>query len=187
MVRSASKIVESEASGEAQAQHREGSIQFETETAAVDASPEGQPGATTRSVTLGAKNEITADSINDLELGAPPPWRALPRISPPTGPPMAPGIGGFNIERPIPRAGHVESEVTWRRGDAGGCQNRAWAQAPIRAQRMAVSVDTRESSAISRALAVIGIVGVILLMFWDKTREQLNDMLEAATRSYNVP
>ena len=76
MVRSASKIAEPEADGEAQAKLRRASLQFETETA-VDASPEGQPGETTRSVTSGAKEEIDADGIDDLKLGAPPPWPAL--------------------------------------------------------------------------------------------------------------
>jgi len=71
MVRSASKIAEPEAKGEAQAKLRQASLQFETETA-VDASPEGQPGETTRSVTSGAKEEIDADGIDDLKLGAPP-------------------------------------------------------------------------------------------------------------------
>jgi len=185
MVRSASKIAEPEAKGEAQAKLRRTSLQFETETA-VDASPEGQPGETTRSVTSGAKEEIDADGIDDLKLGAPPAWPAPSPIAPPTGPRMAPGVGGFNIDPPVPRASRVEGEVTSRTRDAERCQDRAFEQAPIRVQRMALSVERRESSATPRVLAVIAIATVMLLMFREETREQLNDMLEAATASYKV-
>jgi hypothetical protein len=180
MVRSASKIAEPEAKGEAQAKLRRASLQFETETA-VDASPESQPGETTRSVAPGAK-----DGIDDLKLGAPPPWPAPSPIAPPTGPRMAPGVGGFNIDPPVPRASRVEGEVTSRTRDAERCQDRAFEQAPIRVQRMALSVERRESSATPRVLAVIAIATVMLLMFREETREQLNDMLEAATASYKV-
>jgi hypothetical protein len=185
MVRSASKIAEPEANGEAEATLRQASLQFETETA-VDASPEGQPGETTRSVTPGAKEEIDADGIDDLKLGAPPAWPALSPIAPPTGPRMAPGVGGFNIDPPVPRASRVEGEVTARTRDAERCQDRAFEQGPIRVQRMALSVEGRESSAIPRVLAVIAIAAVMLLMFREETREQLNDMLEAAMASYKV-
>jgi hypothetical protein len=185
MVRSASKIAEPEANGEAEAKLRQASLQFETETA-VDASPEGQPGETTRSVTPGAKEEIDDDGIDDLKLGAPPAWPALPPIAPPTGPRMAPGVGGFNIDPPVPRASRVEGEATARTRDAERCQDRAFEQGPIRVQRMALSVERRESSATPRVLAVIAIATVMLLMFREETREQLNDMLEAATASYKV-
>jgi hypothetical protein len=185
MVRSASKIAEPEANGEAEATLRQASLQFETETA-VDASPEGQPGETTRSVTPGAKEEIDADGIDDLKLGAPPAWPALSPIAPPTGPRMAPGVGGFNIDPPVPRASRVEGEVTARTRDAERCQDRAFEQGPIRVQRMALSVERRESSTTPRVLAVIAIATVMLLMFREETREQLNDMLEAATASYKV-
>ena len=131
-------------------------LQFETETA-VDASPEGQPGETTRSVTSGAKEEIDADGIDDLKLGAPPAWPALSPIAPPTGPRMAPGVGGFNIDPPVPRASRVEGEVTSRTRDAERCQDRAFEQGPIRVQRMALIVERRKSSAIPRVLAVIAI------------------------------
>jgi hypothetical protein len=185
MVRSASKIAEPEANGEAQAKLRQASLQFETETA-VDASPEGQPGETTRSVTPGAKEEIDADGIDDLKLRTPPAWPALSPIASPTGPRMAPGVGGFNIDPPVPRASRAEGEVTSRTRDAERCQDRAFEQGPIRVQRMALSIERRESSAIPRVLAVLAIATVMLLMFREETREQLNDMLEAATASYKV-
>jgi hypothetical protein len=58
-------------------------------------------------------------------------------------------------------------------------------QAPIRAQRMALIVESGGSSFIPRLLAVIAIAGVVLLMFREETRKQLNDTLEAARSSYN--
>jgi hypothetical protein len=58
-------------------------------------------------------------------------------------------------------------------------------QAPIRAQRMALIVESGGSSFIPRLLAVIAIAGVVLLMFREETRKQLNDTLEAAMSSYN--
>jgi len=121
-----------------------------------------------------------------LKLGAPPEWPALSPIAPPTGPRMAPGVGGFNIDPPVPRASRVEGEATARTRDAERCQDRALEQGPIRVQRMALSAERRESSATPRVLAVIAIATVMLLMFREETREQLNDMLEAATASYKV-
>jgi hypothetical protein len=59
-------------------------------------------------------------------------------------------------------------------------------QAPIRAQRMDLFVESGESSFIPRLLAVIAIAGVILLMFREETRKQLNDIVEAAMSSYKV-
>src|SRR5262249_24450157 len=51
---------------------------------------------------------------------------------------------------------------------------------------MALIVESGESSVTSRVLAVIAIAGVILLMFREETRKQLNDILEAAMSSYKV-
>jgi len=59
-------------------------------------------------------------------------------------------------------------------------------QAPIRAQRMALIVESGESSVTPKVLAVIAIAGVILLMFREETQKQLNDILEAAMSSYKV-
>jgi len=188
MGRSASKIAEPEGKSEAQAKPREASLQSET---AVHASPLGQPGETTRNPTSGPKDEIDADGIDDLKLDAshrtPPPSPALAPIAPPTGPPMPPGIGGFNIDPPVPRASRVEGEVAiaHTRRQALPSPNLA-AQAPIRAQRMALIVESGRSSFLPRLLAVIAIAGVILLTFREETRKQLNDILEAAMLSYEV-
>jgi hypothetical protein len=188
MVRSASKIAEPEAKSEAQAKPREASLQSGT---AVDAAPLGQPGETTRSLTSQPKDEIDADGINDLKLDAshrtPPPSPALSPIAPPTSPPMAPGVGGFNIDPPVPRASRVEGEVaiTHTRRQALPNLNPV-PQAPSRAQRIALIVESGESPVTPRVLAVIAAAGVILLMFREDTRKQLNDILEAAMSSYKV-
>src|SRR5215471_8015537 len=171
MGRSVSKTAEAEAKSEAQAKPREASLQSET---AVGASPLGQPGETTKSLTSRPKDEIDADGIDDLKLDAshrtPPPSPALLPIAPPTSPPMAPGVGGFNIDPPVPRASPVEGEVATAhtRRQALPSPNLA-AQAPIRAQRMALIVESGESSVTSRVLTIIAIAGVILLMFREDT------------------
>jgi hypothetical protein len=112
---------------------REASLQSET---AVDASPPGQLGKTTRNLTSGPKEEIDADGI------VPPPWPALSPIAPPTGPPMAPGVGGFNIDPPAPKASCVEGEVAIAHTRRRALPNPSpLPQAPIRAQRMALIVE----------------------------------------------
>jgi hypothetical protein len=184
MGRSASKTAEAEDRSEAQAKPREASLQSET---AVDASPLSQPGKTIRNLTSGPKDEIDADRIDDLKLDAPPPRPALSPIAPPTGPPMAPGVGGFNIDPPAPKASRVEDEVAIAHTRRQALPNpNLVSQAPIRAQRMALIVESGESSFIPRLLAVIVIAGVILLMFREETRKQFNDILEAVMSSYKV-
>ena len=181
MGRSASKPAEAEDKSEAQAKPREASLQSET---AVDVLPLGQHDETTRSLTSRSKDEIDADEIDDLKLDAPRLW---PALSPIAGPPMAPGVGGFNIDPPAPKASRVEDEVAIAHTRRQALPNPTLVpQAPIRAQRMALIVESGESSFIPRLLAVIAIAGVILLMFREETRKQLNDILEAARSSYKV-
>jgi hypothetical protein len=189
MGRSASKTAGTEDKSEAQAKPREASLQSAT---AVDASPLGQPGETTRIRTSRPKEEIDADGIDDLKLDAshraPLPSPALSPIAPPpTGPPMAPGVGGFNIDPPVPRASPVEVEVAIAHTRRQALPNlNPVPQAPIRAQRMALIAEGGQSSFIPRLLAVIAIASVILLMFREETRKQLNDFLEVARSSYKV-
>jgi hypothetical protein len=184
MGRSASKTAEAEDKSEAQAKPGEASLQSET---AVDASASSQRGKMTRSQTSGPKDQIDADGIDDLKLDAPPPGPALSPIAPPTGPPMAPGVGGFNIDPPAPKASRGEGEVAIAHMRRQALPNpNPVPQAPIRAQRMALIVERGESSLIPRLLAVIAIAGVILLMFREETRKQLNDFLEVARSSYKV-
>src|SRR5262245_5767813 len=141
MDRSASKIAKPEAKSEAQAKPQEASLQSET---AVHASLLGQPGETPRNPTSGPKDEIDADGIDDLKLDAshrtPPP---SPSLAPIAGPPMAPGVGGFNIDPPVPRASRMEGEVAiaHTRRQASPSPKLA-PQAPIRAQRMALIVES---------------------------------------------
>jgi hypothetical protein len=188
MGRSASKTAEAEDKSEAQAKPREASLQSAT---AVDTSRLGQPGETTRSLTSRPKEEIDADGIDDLKLDAshrtPPPSPALSPIASPTSPPMAPGVGGFNIDPPAPRASRVEGEVAIAHMRRQALPNPSPVpQAPMRAQRMALIVEGGGSSFIPRLLAVIAIAGVVLLMFREETRKQLNDTLAAAMSSYKV-
>jgi hypothetical protein len=100
---------------------------------------------------------------------------------------MAPGVGGFNIDPPVPRANPVEGEVAIAHTRRQALPNpNPVPQAPIRAQWMALIVESGESSFIPRLLAVIAIASVILLMFREETRKQLSDILEAARSSYKV-
>jgi hypothetical protein len=100
---------------------------------------------------------------------------------------MAPGVGGFNIDPPAPKASRGEGEVAIAHMRRQALPNpNPVPQAPIRAQRMALIVERGESSLIPRLLAVIAIAGVILLMFREDTRKQLNDFLEVARSSYKV-
>jgi hypothetical protein len=121
----------------------------------------------------------------DASHRTPPPSPALSPIAPPTSPPMAPGVGGFNIDPPVPRASRVEGGVAIAHTRRQALPNPV-PQAPTRAQRMALIVESGQSSVTPRVLAVIAIVGVILLMFREETRKQLNDILEAAMSSYKV-
>src|SRR5262249_59422489 len=120
------------------------------------------------------KDEIDGAGFHDLKCDAShrtlPPSPGLAPIAPPTSPPMAPGVGGFNIDPPVPRASPVGGEVAiaHTRRQASPNPNLV-PPAPIRAQRMALIVESGESSFIPRLLAVIAIAGVILLMFREET------------------
>ena len=125
MGRSASKTAEAEDRSEAQAKPREASLQSET---AVDASPLGQPGETTRNLTSGPKEEIDADGIDDLKLDAPHrtplPSPALSPIARPTSPPMAPALEVSISTRPRRRQVAWKAKLPSRTRDAKHCQTR---------------------------------------------------------------
>ena len=97
---------------------------------------------------------------------------------------MAPGVGGFNIDLPLPReslaAGKAAVAHTRRR------ELPPLAQAPIQAQRMAVTVESGGSSSVLNLLVIIAIVGLMLLVFRDEARNQLSNILEAVTPLYTV-
>jgi hypothetical protein len=193
MGQSASKIAEAEAKSEAQVKPRQASLQSKT---TLDASPLGQPGG---AITSRPKAAIDAERIDDLNLEAPhrklPPSSVLSPIAPPTNPPMAPGVGGFNIDPPVPRVNPVQIEVAIAQMRRQALSNPNLVRgAPIQAQRMAVIVDTGESSFLLKLLAILAIAGVMLLVFREETRKQLSDIFEAVTQSaeavtpsYNVP
>ena len=74
---------------------------------------------------------------------------------------MAPGVGGFNIDPPVPMANPVEDKVAVAHTRRQTLPNPdRVVQAPIRAQRMAVIVDSGASSFTPRLLAVVAIVGL---------------------------
>ena len=74
---------------------------------------------------------------------------------------MAPGVGGFNIDPPVPMANPVEDKVAVAHTRRQTLPNPDLVvQAPIRAQRMAVIVDSGASSFTPRLLAVVAIVGL---------------------------
>jgi hypothetical protein len=184
----ASKIAEAEAKSEAQRKPRQASLQSET---AIDASPLGQPGEATRSLTSRPKDAIDAEEINDLNWEAPhrkPPQSSLlSPIAPPTNPPMAPGVGGFNIDPPMPRVNPVQIEVAIAQMRRQALSNpNLVREAPIQAQRMAVIVETRESSSLLKLLVILATAGAILLVFREETRKQLSGILEAVTQSYEA-
>jgi hypothetical protein len=189
MGQSASKIVaEAEAKSEPQAKPRQASLQSKT---AVDASSLGQPGEGTRSLTSRPKDAIDADGIDDLNLEAPhrrlPPSSVLSPIAPPTDPPMAPGVGGFNIDPPVPRVNPVPIEVAIAHMRRQALSNpKLVLEAPIQAQRMAVIVETSESSSLLKLLLILATAGAIMLLLREETGKQLSGILEAVTQSYEA-
>jgi len=102
-------------------------------------------------------------------------------------PSLAPGVGGFNIDLPVPRA-----SLATGKGAVAHARRRELpspnllAQAPIQAQRMAVTVESGGSSSVLNLLVIIAIVGLMLLVFRDEARNQLNNILEAVTPLYTV-
>jgi hypothetical protein len=185
MGQSASKIAEAEAKSEAQVKPRQASLQSKT---TVDASPLGQPGG---AITSRPKAAIDAERIDDLNLEAPhrklPPSSVLSPIAPPTNPPMAPGVGGFNIDPPVPRVNPVPIEVAIAHMRRQALSNSNLVlEAPIQAQRMAVIVETGESSSLLKLLVILATASAILFVLREETQKQLSGILEAVTLSYEV-
>jgi hypothetical protein len=174
-----------EANSGAQTTPPENLLQSET---AIDATPLSQRGEALKSLPSRRKDMLNADDgSEDLHLEAPHQKPSsspvLSPLMPPTAPSMAPGVGGFNIDLPVPR----ESLAT---GKAAVAHTRRrelpLAQAPIQAQRMAVTVESGGSSSVLNLLVIIAIVGLMLLVFRDEARNQLSNILEAVTPLYTV-
>ena len=188
MAQSASEIAEAVAQSEAQAEPREPSLKSE---AAVDASPLGQPGEATNSLTSRPNDEIDADRLIELNLDSthsePPSPSLTPLIAPPATPTMAPGVGGFNIDLPVSRVSAVKSEVAFAHSLCQSLPNlKIVPGVPLQVQRMAVIVESGESSFLLKVLVIIAIASSILFAFREETRQQLSNILEAVTASYKV-
>jgi hypothetical protein len=145
MGQSAWKIAEAKSA--AQEKPRENSLQSET---AVDALL-GQSGETTTSLLSRREDGVDADRISSPVLSP------IASLKPPS---MAPGVGGFNIDPPAPRASLLKSDV-------------AIAYAPHRALP-------------KPTFAITAIVGVIALGFADETRKQVNRILELVRPLYEI-
>ena len=188
MAQSASEIAEAVAQSEAQAEPREPSLKSE---AAVDASPLGQPGEATNSLTSRPNDEIDADRLIELNLDAthsePPSPSLTPLIAPPATPTMAPGVGGFNIDLPVSRVSAVKSEVAFAHSLCQSLPNlKIVPRVPLQVQRMAVIVESGESSFLLKVLVIIAIASSILFAFREETRHQLSNILEAVAASYEA-
>jgi hypothetical protein len=106
---------------------------------------------------------------------------AAPRISDVATPRMVPGVQGFNIDSPIPRAVAVEpveddvSILRMRRRSLP--RAKLFPPPPIQVERKAVIVGKNESSFVFYLLAIIAVVAVMLLAFPDVARIQVRDIL----------
>ena len=110
MGQSAWKIAEAKSA--AQEKPRENSLQSET---AVDALL-GQSGETTTSLLSRREDGVDADRISSPVLSP------IASLKPPS---MAPGVGGFNIDPPAPRASLAKKRRRRRaRADTERCQSR---------------------------------------------------------------
>ena len=117
--------------------------------------------------------------------------RVVPELSPITppaapgtadvaAPRMAPGVGGFNIDSPIPRAGPVEGEVAFEHMRRRSLlKPKLIPLPPIQAERRAIIVGNGESSFVFNLLAIIAVIAVMLLAFPDVARKQVSNILRA--------
>ena len=160
MGQSAWKIAEAKSA--AQEKPRENSLQSET---AVDALL-GQSGETTDEVLLSRREDgVDADRISSPVLSP------IASLKPPS---MAPGVGGFNIDPPAPRASLLKSDVAIAYAPHRALPKPTFVpQPPIQAYRTAIVVESGESSLVLNLLAITAIVGVIALGFADETRKQV--------------
>ena len=128
MGQSAWKIAEAKSA--AQEKPRENSLQSET---AVDALL-GQSGETTTSLLSRREDGVDADRISSPVLSP------IASLKPPS---MAPGVGGFNIDPPAPRASLRKSDVAIAHAPHRALPKPTFVpQAPIQAYRTAIVVES---------------------------------------------
>ena len=172
MGQSAWKIAEAKSA--AQENPRENSLQSET---AVDALL-GQSGETTTSLLSRREDGVDADRISSPVLSP------IASLKPPS---MAPGVGGFNIDPPAPRASLLKSDVAIAHAPHRALPKPTFVpQAPIQAYRTAIVVESGGSSLVLNLFAITAIVGVIALGFADETRKQVNRILELVRPLYEI-
>jgi hypothetical protein len=100
---------------------------------------------------------------------------------------MAPGVGGFNIDLPVSRASAGKSEVAFAHSLCQSLPNlKIVPRVPLQVQRMAVIVESGESSFLLKVLVIIAIASSILFAFREETRHQLSNILEAVAASYEA-
>jgi hypothetical protein len=170
---------------EAEAKLPEDSASF---TIAAAASPISPPGEAIKSIPTLRRSGVTGDEFTDAILDTP---RAGPQSSPlvpelpantlPTAPAvadvamprMAPGVGGFNIDPPAPRADPVEREVAIKSMQGRLLLKPELDRQPLEPRRNVVAGIDDASLVFNLLMAVIAIVGLVLLGFHDQAGEQV--------------
>jgi hypothetical protein len=115
--------------------------------------------------------------VPELSPIAPPTAPGIPDVA---APPMAPGIGGFNIDPPAPRASPIKGCVAVE--DMRGrwlFKPEMVRQLPIQTAQDAMIVRTGKSSFVFHLLAIVAVVGVMLLAFPDEAGKEVSDSSRA--------
>jgi hypothetical protein len=125
----------------------------------------------------GAIEDMRAQALLNSEFAAQRPSRVEPAAAENREPPMAPGIGGFNIDPPAPGANPIDGDVAIK-----NLQGRLLfkpgigPETPIQTGRKARIARTGKSPFGIHLFAVIAVVGVMLLSFPDKAGKQQGDL-----------
>src|SRR5580704_10071446 len=128
---------------------------------------------------------LSENVVDDPVLRAP---HEAQSIAPPTAldiapaAPMAPGVGGFNINLSAPRVSPVEGDVAIEDTRGRRLLPELVPELPIQTGRKTLIVWVERSSFAFSLLALIGIVGVKLLAFSHEAHEQVSDITSAVAR-----
>jgi hypothetical protein len=128
---------------------------------------------------------LSENVVDDPVLRAP---HEAQSIAPPTAldiapaAPMAPGVGGFNINLSAPRVSPVEGDVAIEDTRGRRLLPELVPELPIQTGRKTLIVWVERSSFAFSLLAIIGIVGVKLLAFSHEAHEQVSDITGAVAR-----